>query len=427
MLSSPLPAACLAALLALAGCGSAPQQPSPAAEHPAPAGKPAARQKPEPGVPVLPPANSGRGGYYQDDGPGENPPPNLLQTPDAEVRNEPPNPRSNKPYVVFGKTYTPITDANQPFVQRGLGTWYGKKFHGQRTSSGELYDMYKMTAAHPTLPIPSYAKVTNLDNGKQVVVRINDRGPFHSTRVIDVSYTAALKLDLLSKGSHQLEVERILPADAERYNAARGQQASAPVRQTLAPVQPAVRAALGPATRRAPDEMAAMLYPAPPSGSGAAAVSSASAAAAPPAAMLDAMAPPGPAAAQSGPAAVQLAMQPAAQPALYPAAMQAMPRAAPLILTPQTAAVAAPAAMAVPASATKSGYYLQLGAYGRAENAEAVRARLAMDGALSGLEIVPAGDVHRLYAGPYATRQDAAQAIPGLPQSMGLKPLIIQR
>jgi rare lipoprotein A len=396
----------LAVLLALAGCGSAPQQPTPAA-RPVPGAKP----QQEPGVPVLPPANSGRGGYYQDDGPGENPPPNLMATPDAEVRNEPPNPRNNKPYVVFGKTYTPITDPDKPFVQRGLGTWYGKKFHGQRTSSGEIYDMYKMSAAHPTLPIPSYAKVTNLDNGNQVVVRINDRGPFHSTRVIDVSYTAALKLGLLGKGSHQLEVERILPADAERFNASRAQ---AKATASAAPAPPPA----APSKPRAPAEMAAMLYPLPPSGSapGASAVAAGAAAG-------------GSAAGAAAGVATGIATGVAADAAPVPQPLQAMPRAAPLILTPVsgTEASLSPAAVTAPAGATASGFYLQLGAYGRKENAEAVRAKLAMDGGLSGLEIVPSGDVHRLYAGPYATRQDAAQAIPGLPAAMGLKPLIIQR
>ncbi|KQW91764.1 hypothetical protein ASC94_16300 [Massilia sp. Root418] len=394
-LQGALPAAVLAALLALAGCGTTPLEPAPSG-RPAPAGKPPAKPQ-EPGVPVLPPANSGRGGYYQDDGPGENPPPNLMATPDAEVRNEPPNPRNNKPYVVFGKTYTPITDLNKPFVQRGLGTWYGKKFHGQRTSSGEIYDMYKMSAAHPTLPIPSYAKVTNLDNGNQVVVRINDRGPFHSTRVIDVSYTAALKLGLLGKGSHQLEVERILPADVERFNAAKSQDGGKekPAAAAAAPLPAA------PPKPRAAAETAAMLYPAPPAGPA-----------------------PASAPAPDPAAATGLSLQP----------LQAMPRAAPLILTPVAGSEtsASPAAVTVPgagaaAAVAASGFYLQLGAYGRKENAEAVRARLAMDGGLSGLEIVPSGEVHRLYAGPYATRQEAAQAIPALPSSMGLKPLIIQR
>ncbi len=148
------------------------------------------------------------GGYYKDDGPGDHTPSGLLNVPDAQPRAEPFLPRANRPYSVFGKTYVPITD-NRPYKQQGIGSWYGKKFHGNKTSSGELYDMYKMTAAHPILPIPSYARVTNLDNGKHVIVRINDRGPFHSGRLIDLSYTAALKLDYIGKGSGKVEVERV--------------------------------------------------------------------------------------------------------------------------------------------------------------------------------------------------------------------------
>jgi len=168
-----------------------------------------------PQQPALPPANSGRGGYYKDDGPGENPPPNLHELPDAEVKYEPYAKFANRPYSVFGQTYTPILN-DEPFVQRGAASWYGVKFHGQKTSSGERYDMYKMSAAHPTLPIPSYARVTSLESGKSVVVRINDRGPFHAGRIIDVSYAAALKLGLLAKGSHQVEVERLFPNDPSR-------------------------------------------------------------------------------------------------------------------------------------------------------------------------------------------------------------------
>lgn len=180
--------------------------------------KPAA-QHPEVN-PKLPPAGSGRGGYYKDDGPPANPPPGLGEVPDAEVKYEPYAKFANRPYSVFGQTYTPIL-GDEPFVQRGVASWYGVKFHGQKTSSGELYDMYKMTAAHPILPIPSYARVTSLDSGKSVIVRINDRGPFHSSRIIDVSYTAALKLGLLGKGSHRVEVERLLPNDETRIAAAR--------------------------------------------------------------------------------------------------------------------------------------------------------------------------------------------------------------
>ncbi|MFC5473352.1 septal ring lytic transglycosylase RlpA family protein [Paraherbaspirillum soli] len=197
----------LAPLLILAACGTTPKAP-PATE--APAAKSTSTGKRS--GPVLPPAGSGRGAYYKDDGPGDVTPEGLLDVPDAIPNVEPYSRTGNKPYVVFGKTYTPLTD-DRPFKQRGIGSWYGKKFHQQKTSSGELYDMYKMTAAHPTLPIPSYARVTNLKTGAQVIVRVNDRGPFHSSRIIDLSYTAALKLGYLGHGSGELEVERLLPAD----------------------------------------------------------------------------------------------------------------------------------------------------------------------------------------------------------------------
>jgi rare lipoprotein A len=180
----------------------------------------------DPALPALPAAGSGRGGYYQDDGPGDNPPSNLRDVPDAEVKYEPYARFANKPYSVFGTTYTPLIN-DEPFSQRGIASWYGVKFHGQKTSSGELYDMYKMTAAHPTLPIPSYARVTSLESGKSVVVRINDRGPFHASRVIDVSYTAALRLGLLGKGSHQVEVERLFANDPTRVATVRRAATSA--------------------------------------------------------------------------------------------------------------------------------------------------------------------------------------------------------
>ncbi len=139
---------------------------------------------------------------------------------------------------MFGQTYTPLIN-DEPFTQRGVASWYGVKFHGQRTSSGEAYDMYKMTAAHPTLPIPSYARITSLESGKSVVVRINDRGPFHSDRVIDVSYTAALKLGLLGKGSHQVEIERLFPGDVMQLASAR--RAAASEAQAM-PAPPAIAA-----------------------------------------------------------------------------------------------------------------------------------------------------------------------------------------
>jgi rare lipoprotein A len=169
------------------------------------------------GVTPTPPSAEAKkpGGYYKDDGPGDEIPDGLVDTPDAEPKIEPIAKGPSKPYTILDQTFVPITD-DKPFIQRGKGSWYGKKFHGQRTASGEIYDMFKMTAAHPRLPIPSYARVTNLRNGKQVIVRINDRGPFHASRIIDMSYTAALKLGFIQIGSAELEVERILPDEIAR-------------------------------------------------------------------------------------------------------------------------------------------------------------------------------------------------------------------
>jgi len=150
------------------------------------------------------------GGYYKDDGPPERPPANLERVADALPRAEPLHKFANRPYTALGQQYLPMTSV-QPFRQRGLASWYGKRYHGQKTSSGEVYDMYAMSAAHPTLPIPSYARVTNLSNGRSVVVRINDRGPFKSARVIDLSYVAAYKLGFVQAGQAQVEVEAIVP------------------------------------------------------------------------------------------------------------------------------------------------------------------------------------------------------------------------
>jgi rare lipoprotein A len=125
-------------------------------------------------------------------------------------RAEAPLPRANRPYSALGNRYTPMTEY-APYKQRGIASWYGKRYHGQKTSSGEVYDMYGMTAAHTTLPLPSYARVTNPENGRSVIVRINDRGPFHSDRLIDLSYAAAYKLRIVGKGSGLVEVEAIDP------------------------------------------------------------------------------------------------------------------------------------------------------------------------------------------------------------------------
>ncbi len=155
------------------------------------------------------------GGYYLDDGPGDNPPPNLHLVPDPVPRVESLRPANMQPYVALGKNFKPMTEL-RPYKERGTASWYGRRYHGNNTASGEVYDMYAMTAAHPTLPLPSYARVTNLENGKSVIVRLNDRGPFLAERLIDLSYTAAYKLGILAGGSGRVEVESILPGDTPR-------------------------------------------------------------------------------------------------------------------------------------------------------------------------------------------------------------------
>lgn len=362
--------------LLLAGCGS--MQPQPVA-HDNSVATPVASVKKTP-LPALPPAGSGRGGYYQDDGPGEQTPDNLLATPDAEPKIEPYASRGNKPYKVFGKTYVPILD-ERPFKQRGIGSWYGKKFHGQKTSSGEPYNMYQMTAAHPTLPIPSYARVTNLANGKQVIVRINDRGPFHAGRIIDLSYTAALKLGYLARGSSELEVERLLPDEIARMQRMRQSTdvaLQAPASSTDA-AQSAVVAA--PVEERAGK--------------------------------------PAVAAATTPASANQAGLQPDTQ---------------------ERATTVAPVAYAVPATpritteappgtAAGAGFYLQLGAFGQAANAEAARTRLQENaaGTLMPVNVVASNGLYRLYSGPYASRDEAQAAAQTMQQGGAAKPMIVQK
>ncbi|TCS37869.1 rare lipoprotein A [Paucimonas lemoignei] len=321
----------------LAACGSVPQAPSETGAQKR--ASTASKSKKS----SLPPAGSGRGGYYLDDGPGDDEPDDLLAIPDAEPKIEPYSSRGNRTYEVFGKSYTPFLD-ERPFRQRGRGSWYGRKFHGQRTSSGEPYDMYKMTAAHPTLPIPSYARVTNLANGKQVIVRVNDRGPFHSNRIMDLSYTAALKLGYVQQGSAELEVERILPAEIERMAAGRqssGDQASA------AAATPSVE-------------------------------------------------------------------QPVAKPEVS------------VLAVPVATASGEASNAGVP---VMGGVYLQLGAYSQAGSAETARSRLQQQwaGTLPPIEVVPGGAVYRLFSGPFASRDEAANVAQKLKDGGTSKPLIVQR
>jgi rare lipoprotein A len=167
-----------------------------------------------------------RGGcYYQNDGPGSRPASELDRTPDAVPRIEPLASGPNRPYAVRGRSYTPQT-ADRSYRQRGLASWYGRQFHGRPTASGEPYDMYAMTAAHPTLPIPSYVRVRHLGNGREVIVRVNDRGPFISGRIIDLSYAAAHRLGFIAQGHAEVEIERITHSE---IRAGRWQREAVPV------------------------------------------------------------------------------------------------------------------------------------------------------------------------------------------------------
>ncbi len=166
-------------------------------------------------------ASCGFFGGLQPSGPRDGAPSTRLdpkKIKDAVPREEPRSRTGNhSPYTVLGKRYTVMPSA-QGYVQRGEASWYGKKFHGRLTSSGERYDMYAMTAAHKRLPLPTYVEVKNLRNGKTIVVRVNDRGPFHAGRIIDLSYAAAVKLDIVSSGTAPVEVRAI---DAARWHAER--------------------------------------------------------------------------------------------------------------------------------------------------------------------------------------------------------------
>ncbi|MDL5030291.1 septal ring lytic transglycosylase RlpA family protein [Pelomonas sp. APW6] len=327
---------------------------------------------PGPGVPRAPAPGADR------DGPQAQVPPNLGQVPDAEPRLEPIRKGGpNKPYEVAGQRYEPLTD-DSPLTERGLASWYGRKFHGRPTSSGELYNMYAMTAAHATMPIPSYARVRNPANGREVIVRINDRGPFHPGRIVDLSYTAALKLDVL-RGVTPVEVERITyddirtgawqrRDDATRLAQARDGRAAAPA----APVAPV-----------APAPAAAALPPVVQGGAGL---------------PQDLTPPPAPRAAIDPP------------------------------LAQTGAAPGIPDGGAAPKAASK-GFWVQLGAFSRMDGAEAFRQKLSqeLDWMAPLLAIFKEAQIHRLQAGPYASREDARSAAERMRQALALTPVIVER
>ncbi|OYY49503.1 MAG: hypothetical protein B7X95_01565 [Methylophilaceae bacterium 17-44-8] len=208
--------------LALSACGgqqttrpTPPNAPVERQETHAPSSQPNTQTMPSPTQ--SQPEVDTPGGYYMDDGPEANPPSNLDDIPDATPKAEVIHPAATRPYKALGEIYVPMKDY-QPFKQAGVASWYGKRFHGRKTANGELYNMYGMTAAHPTLPLPSYVKVTNPSNGRTVIVRVNDRGPFKHSRIIDLSYAAAHKLRILDRGSAHVEIEAVNAASYAAQN-----------------------------------------------------------------------------------------------------------------------------------------------------------------------------------------------------------------
>lgn len=415
-----LPLLVLAVSAYLAGCGSTP---------------PTAQGTPKPGTKtadVKPPYKGG--GYYKDDGPGLNPPDNLDAIPDAVPRDEPLHAFANNPYKVLGKSYKPMT-SNAGYRQDGKASWYGRKFHGKATSSGEPYDMYAMTAAHPTLPIPSYARVTNTENGKSVVVRINDRGPFHDNRLIDLSYTAAYKLDVL-KGVTPVTVEAVLPETAPTSFVAQAAE------EVVEPTTQPVTMAAAPAPEAKPQ-------PAEPT------VAAAAAQAAMPTVayylqlgafssqarandLLDKITA---RLSRTFPGVLRIAVD-----GLYK--VQAGPFATPdeadqaaallreemglkafkVVSDPRPASTEA-VVPAQPAVASASGLYLQLAAVSSPVAAEALGHRIkARYGAeLPGLAQVQSGSLYKVQAGPFATPAAATRLSLAYQQDFGIKPYQVSR
>ncbi|MDX2219009.1 MAG: septal ring lytic transglycosylase RlpA family protein [Burkholderiales bacterium] len=342
---------CIAALpLVLAACGSAPKK-----ETASPAGKPATASKSP--------------SYYSDDGPPETIPVDLAKIPDATPADEPFHRGASRPYTVFGRTYVPQIN-NDPFRQTGIASWYGRKFHGQRTAIGEAYDMFAMTAAHPTLPLPSYARVTNLDNRKSVVVRVNDRGPFLHERIIDLSYAAAHRIGIAGPGSGRVLVERVFPGQGVQVAAANVNPSPA----GTATGQPGV-AAPSASTVATPLPSPAVPIGVPVS------------------------------------ASVGVPEQP-------PVAVVTVPPSTPNPPVVQTAPT--------PITAEAQGVFIQLGAFGSAENAAQFRERMQRDlnWMREPISVAFANGLHRVRIGPLANREEAEAIAEKMRETHGLTTVI---
>ena len=391
--------AILLASLVLLACSSPPKNPSssnsPNSSRPTSGSSTTSNQTTA--TSPKPPTSTAKrpGGYYQDDGPGATPPPDLESIVDASPKLEPLSSRANRPYSVFGIQYIPLTQL-KPYREKGMASWYGKKFHGQPTSIGERYDMYAMTAAHPTFPLPSYARVTNPRNGKVVIVRVNDRGPFLSNRIIDLSYTAAAKLGYVSAGSTEVEVE-LIDQPTQPWQVAAASASAVPPPATLPALSAPVIAE--PSTQQTSPQ--AGTQAGVPSGTQAAA--------------------------QAG---TQNSTQSSTQtPSSNPST--ASPASTPepaLVLTRETIIANQP-------NAPDPGLYLQIGAFSGRESAQATKLRLAQQFPWIASEtsnktdiwLRPEAGLFKLHLGPYATRQDASASIERLKNETGLQAFVVTR
>jgi rare lipoprotein A len=296
-------------------------------------------------------------------------PPDVLAVPDAVPKHEPRGTRGNPPfYTVFGKRYH-VMAASEGWVERGTASWYGPGFHAASTSLGEPYDMYAMTAAHKTLPIPSYARVRNPANGREVIVRVNDRGPFHAGRIVDLSYTAALKLGVLGAVA-PVELERITFEDI-RTGAWRRDGLAVAAAPAPAPATPPAPSPTSPGSEVPP--------------------------AAPPVAV--------------GGGSIPVAGAPA----------DAAPAAEPV--TPVDAAPARASAMPV------RGFWIQLGAFRQLDGAEAFQRRVAteLDWLAPLLAVFSDAPIYRLQAGPYPNREAARAGADRIRDALQLVPVVIER
>ncbi len=319
------------------------------------------------------------------DGPGANPPADLGAIADAEPRVEQIRPGgANKPYQALGRDYVPVA-RDVPFSERGLASWYGRKFHGRKTASGEVYDMYAMTAAHPTLPIPSYARIRNPMNGREVLVRVNDRGPFVAGRIVDLSYAAAFRLDLL-RGIAPVELERItfdeIRTGEWRGAAFRVAAAGTTIVPAAAPALDVPMRDVALASARAPDVGA------------------------------------------PEPTASAVDSPPAVAPATAPTVVApAAPAPAVVIDGPSRLGRA-------PIDAAR-GFWVQLGAFRERAGAETFRRRIGNDGEASWLQpllaIFGEATLFRVQAGPYPNRDDADGAAQRARAALGVVPIVVER